>query len=327
MGNHAATMRAVRLHAFGGPEVLVYEEVPRPVPGPGEVLVRVHAAGINPPDLYARTGFARIPAGLRPPWTPPLVLGSDISGVVAALGDGVTAWQPGDEVFGMIRFPGQGSGYAEYVTTPADHLAAKPAALDHVEAAAVPMAGLTAYQFLIRELRPLSGGTALVNGAAGGVGHFAVQLARLAGAERVIGVASGRHEEFLRGLGVDQFVDYTRTPAAEAARDAADLLVDTVGGPDAHRLLPAVRRGGLILPVYLGDYHRERATGLGISLPDRMQQVRSDGGDLGELAALLDDGRIRVHVDGVHPLPEAAAAHRRAEQGHLRGKLVLQVHP
>lgn len=149
MGNRTATMRAVRLHAFGGPDVLVHEEVPRPSPAPGEVLVRVHAAGINPPDLYARTGFTRIPAELRPAWTPPLVLGSDVSGVVAELGEGVTDWQPGDEVFGLIRFPGQGSGYAEYVTAPADHLAAKPASLDHTEAAAVPMAGLTAYQFLI----------------------------------------------------------------------------------------------------------------------------------------------------------------------------------
>ncbi|MFF0478766.1 NADP-dependent oxidoreductase [Streptomyces sp. NPDC004284] len=319
-----ATMRAVRLHAFGEPEQLVYEEVARPEPGPGEVLVRVHAAGVNPPDWYARRGFPNVPAALRPNWTPPLVLGSDLSGVVAALGPGVTEWRPGDEVFGLVSFPGRASAYAQYAVSPAAHLAPRPAALGHVEAAAVPMAGLTAYQYLFTHLRGRVGGTLMVNGAAGGVGHFAVQLARAAGAERVIAVASGRHEEFLRGLGVDRFVDYTRTPAEEAVR-GVDLLLDTVGGPEAHRLLPTVRRGGRIAPVFPGDYHRERAAGLGIALDEGMWQVRSSGSDLAELAALIDAGKVRVGIDSVFPLREAAAAHVRAEQGHLQGKIVLDV--
>ncbi|WP_245204203.1 NADP-dependent oxidoreductase [Kitasatospora sp. RG8] len=318
------TMHAVRLHAFGEPEQLVYEEVPRPEPGPGEVLVRVHAAGVNPPDWYARRGFENLPVELRPDWKPPLVLGSDISGTVVALGEGVTDWEPGDEVFGLVNFPGRAAGYAEYAVSPADHLARKPAGLGHVEAAAVPMAGLTAHQLVFRHLAGSPGDTVLVNGAAGGVGHFAAQLAKVAGARQVIGVASGRHGRFLTDLGVDRFVDYTRTPAEEVVRDA-DLLIDTVGGPDAHRLLPTVRRGGRIAPVFLGDYHREHAAALGITLNERPWQVRSSGADLAELAALLDSGRVRVGIDSVYPLRRAADAHRRAEQGHLQGKIVLRV--
>ncbi|MFJ9825174.1 NADP-dependent oxidoreductase [Streptomyces sp. NPDC101160] len=315
-----ATMHAVRLHAFGEPEELLYEEVARPEPGPGEVLVRVHAAGVNPPDWYARRGFENFPVELRPNWTPPLILGSDISGVVTALGPGVTEWRPGDEVFGLVNFPGRASGYAEYAVSPAAHLAPKPATLGHTEAAAVPMAGLTAYQFVFTHLRGRIGSTVIVNGAAGGVGHFAAQLVRVAGAQQVIGVASGRHEDFLLGLGVDRFVDYTRTPAESVARDV-DLLLDTVGG---HRLLPNVRRGGRIAPVILGDYHPERAAELGIAV-ETMRQVRSSGSDLAGLAALIDTGRVRVAVDSVFPLRDAAAAHARAERGHLQGKIVLDV--
>ncbi|MGW2836594.1 NADP-dependent oxidoreductase [Streptomyces sp. NPDC001493] len=318
-----ASMRAVRLHAFGEPEELVYEEVARPEPGPGEVLVRVHAAGVNPPDWYARRGFENFPVEVRPNWTPPFILGSDISGVVTALGAGVTEWQPGDEVFGLVNFPGRPSGYAEYAISPAAHLAPKPAALSHTEAAAVPMAGLTAYQYTFTHLHGRVGSTVLVNGAAGGVGHVAAQLVRIAGAKEVIGVASGRHEAFLLGLGVDRFVDYTRAPAEEVVRDV-DLLIDTVGGSDAHRLLPTVRRGGRIAPVFLGDYHRERAAGLGVVV-ETMWQVRSSGSDLAELATLIDAGQVRVAIDSVFPLRDAAAAHTRAERGHLQGKIVLNV--
>ncbi|MFC9397477.1 NADP-dependent oxidoreductase [Streptomyces sp. NPDC057027] len=318
-----ATMRAVRLHAFGGPEELIYEEVARPEPGPGEVLVRVHAAGVNPPDWYARRGFENVPAELRPDWAPPLILGSDISGVVTSLGPGVTEWQPGDEVFGLVNFPGRASGYAEYVVSPVTHLARKPAVLGHTDAAAVPMAGLTAYQYLFTHLSDRVGDTVMVNGAAGGVGHFAVQLARAAGAKKVIAVASGRHEEFLQDLGVDRFVDYTRTPVEEVVRDV-DLLIDTVGGPHAHRLLPTVRPGGRIAPVFLGDYRRERAAELGITV-EAMRQVRSSGSDLAELATLMDGGRVRAAIDSVFPLRDAAAAHTRAEEGHLQGKIVLNV--
>ncbi|MFF1868618.1 NADP-dependent oxidoreductase [Streptomyces sp. CB03911] len=325
-----ATMGAIRVHAFGGPDVLRYEQVPVPEPAPGEVLVEVHAAGLNPPDWYARIGFANIPAALRARLTLPFVPGTDISGVVVALGPGDSGWAVGDEVFGLVRFPSAGDagrGYAQYATAPGTHLARKPSGLDHVGAAGIPMAGLTAYQYLFDhiglERGPGTGAgrTVLVNGAAGGVGHFTVQLAKAIGAE-VVAVASGRHEEFLRGLGADRFVDYTTTAVEDVVREV-DHLVDTVGGPDGHRLLRVVRRGGTLSPVFLGEYHRERAAELGITLPSG--QVHSDGAQLGELARMVEQGLLTVGVDSVFPLDRAADAHERAERGHIQGKIVLRV--
>ncbi|WP_347402868.1 NADP-dependent oxidoreductase [Protofrankia symbiont of Coriaria ruscifolia] len=320
-----ATMKAVRVHAFGGPEVLMYEEVPRPEPGPGNVLIRVHAAGLNPPDWYARTGFANIPEELgRPKLLVPFTPGSDVSGVVAAVGPGVTGLHVGDAVFGLVRFPelnNGGRGYAEYTTSPASHLARKPASIDHVHAAGVPMAGLTAYQYLFDHVRLEPDRSVLVNGAAGGVGHFVAQLAKTRDA-RIIGVASGRHETFLRKLGVDQFIDYTTTAAEQVVRDV-DLVVDTVGGPRGHRFLPVLKRGGTISPVFFGEYHRERAAELGITVTSG--QVHSDGAQMAELARLIDTGRVQVGIDSVFPLADAGKAHERAEQGHIQGKIILRV--
>ena len=247
-------MKAVRLHAFGGPEVLTYEEVlaartrARRDPDP------VHAAGAGTRPTVARTGFANIPEAMRPKLRLPYIPGSDVSGVVVGLRPEATGLAEGDAVFGLVRFPdldNGGRGYAEYATAPVAHLARKPAELDHVQAAGVPMAGLTAYQFLFDHVRLEPGKTVLVNGAAGGVGHFLVQLAKTKGAS-VIGVASGRHEAFLRELGVDRFVDYTTTAAEEVVRDV-DHLFDTVGGPHGHRFLPVLRRGGTISPVFLAN--------------------------------------------------------------------------
>jgi NADPH:quinone reductase-like Zn-dependent oxidoreductase len=321
-------MRAIRLHEHGGPEVLRLEEVPVPVPGPGEVLVRVHAAGLNPPDWYLREGMTSVPAHLRPAFALPMVPGTDVSGVVEAPGGG---FEPGDEVFGMLRFPGfDGGGYAEYVAAPAADLARKPAGTDHVEAAALPMSGLTAWQFLV-ELghraptpfqasahRPVPlgpGSTVLVNGAAGGVGHLAVQVAKWRGA-RVVAAASGRHEGFVRALGADEFVDYTKERPEEVVH-GVDLVLDAVGGPATDRFLPTLRPGGALFPVFpgaLGPAER------GITVSST--QVRSNGAQLAELAAT---GAVRAAIDATFPLAEAAAAHERAEAGHLQGKLVLTV--
>jgi NADPH:quinone reductase-like Zn-dependent oxidoreductase len=318
------TMTAIRVHAIGGPEQLVPERVPIPEPGPGEVLIEVRAAGLNPPDWYARAGFPQIPESLRPPLSLPFTPGSDVSGVVARLGPDATGFAVGDEVFGLIRFPRRGiggQGYAEYTTAPVAHLARKPAAWSHVEAAGAPMAGLTAYQRLFDDVRLEPGRTVLVNGAAGGIGHFAVQFAKDRDAY-VIGVASSGHEAFLRVLGVDRFIDYTTTAAEEVVRDV-DLVVDTVGGPRGHRFLPVLRRGGVLAPMFLGDYHPERAAELGIEL--RLSQVHSSGPQMAEMAALADAGRLRVGIDSVFALADAAKAHARAERGHLRGKVVLEV--
>jgi NADPH:quinone reductase-like Zn-dependent oxidoreductase len=320
----ADLMTAVRVHAIGGPEVLRPELVPRPEPGPGEVLVEVHAAGVNPPDWYARSGFTLIPPQLRPVPVLPFTPGTDVSGVVAAVGPGVRRWRPGDAVFGLLRFPttvGAARGYAEYTTAPEGDLAAKPAGLEHVRAAAVPMAGLTAWQFATEHAPVRGGETVLVNGAAGGVGHLLVQLAKRAGAD-VVAVASGRHAAFLQGLGVKRFVDYTTTAVAAEIHDV-DLLFDTVGGPHAHRLVAALRDGGVLAPVFYGDYGDEQLARRGIRR--QSGQVRSHGGQLAELAGLLAAGELRVELDSVHPLTDAPAAHARAEQGHLQGKIVLDV--
>jgi NADPH:quinone reductase-like Zn-dependent oxidoreductase len=216
------TMKAIQIHAFGGPEVLEYEDVPRPTAGPGEVLIRVLAVGVNPHDCFTRRGYEGAPEslGLSRPRLP-LIPGHDVSGIVETLGPGVTAFREGDAVYGLIRFPqafDAAATYAEYTTAPAADLAHKPAAIDHIQAAAVPLAALTAWQALFEHANVTTGQTILVNGAAGGVGHFAVQLAKVRGA-RVIGVASGRNAAFVRELGIDHFIDYTTTPMKQMARN------------------------------------------------------------------------------------------------------------
>jgi len=337
-----ATMTAIRLHEFGGPEVLRADEVAIPQPGTGEVLVRVHAVRVNPPDWYVREGMPGVPREVIALPDLPLIPGTDVSGVVAAGGpDGgapdAGGFAVGDEVFGMLRFPGfDGRGYAEYVTAPVADLARKPAGVSHLHAAGAPMAALTAWQFLIdvghdqpnpfqaapHHPVPIGPGTrVLVNGAAGGVGHLAVQLAKWRGAH-VTAVASAAHERFLRELGADEFIDYTTSPPEGVAHDL-DLVLDTVGGPASGRLLRTLRRGGALFPVFLAEYDPEEVARLGVTTSST--QVRSNGAQLAELARLLDNGDLRVAVDSTYPLADAAEAHQRAARGHLRGKIVLTV--
>jgi NADPH:quinone reductase-like Zn-dependent oxidoreductase len=333
-------MKAARLHEFGGPDVLRYEDAPRPVAVTGEVLVRVHAASLNPPDLYLRDGYSALPPEWRPDAVFPLILGTDVSGVVAALGDGATGFAVGDEVYAMVRFPKDfmtGSGaYAEYVSVPASELALKPSGIDHAQAAAAPMSLLTAWQFLI-ELghdapnpfqsyahRPvqLAGKTVVVNGAGGGVGHFAVQLAKWQGA-RVVAIASGKHEALMRELGVDQFIDYTKAAAEDVVRDA-DLVIDAVGGTTIDRFLRTIKRGGALFLVNpLGFDGHDEAEALGITVS--VTQVRSNGAQLGEAGRLLANGTVKVVVDSCFPLAEAGRGHQRASQGNIQGKIVLTV--
>ena len=333
-------MKAIRQHQFGGPEVLRYEEAPVPELKAGEVLVRVHAAGINPPDWYLRDGYKMLPPEWQPQVAFPVILGTDISGVVEALADDVTHFAVGDEVYAMVRFPdglaGDSRAYAEYVSVPAAHLARKPAGIGHVHAAAAPMSLLTAWQFLIalghdapNPLQPqqhvpvpLKDKTVLVNGAAGGVGHLLVQIAKWQGA-RVIAVASGRHEALLRELGVDRFIDYTKEVPEELVRDA-DLVIDAVGGPASGRFLRTLKRGGALFPIFpLGFDGSDEAAARGVTVSST--QVRSSGAQLAQLAGLLDDGTIRVVIDSTYPLAEARQAHERAARGNLQGKLVLTV--
>ena len=331
------TMKVIQLHEHGDPEVLRYDDAPLPEPKPGEVLVRVHAAGVNPPDWYLREGMTNLPPEKRPKLSLPVIPGTDVSGVVEAVAADVDGFSAGDEVFGLLRFPSfDAAAYAEYVAAPAADLARKPAGIDHVHAAGVPMAGLTAWQFLIElghdhpspfqvaRHRPMAlgaGTTVLINGAAGGVGHFAVQLAKWKGA-RVIAVASGGHESFLRELGADEFIDYTTSRPEDIAHDV-DLVLDTVGGPDGGRFLRTLKRGGALYPVFFGEYDPAEAAKLGVTVSGT--QVRSNGPQLAELGSLLDAGPLRVAVDSTFPLADAAKAHERAARGHLQGKIVLTV--
>lgn len=334
----AHTMKAIRLHDFGGPEVLRHEEVPIPVPAPGEVLVRVKAVGLNPPDWYVREGMPGVPPAFKPPFDLPLIPGTDISGVVEAVAADVQDFAAGDEVVGLLRFPGlmQSGAYAQYVTAPATDLAPKPSGVDHAHAAGLPMSGLTAWQYLIevghdhpspfQEARhrpsPLgSGTTVLINGAGGGVGHLALQLAKWKGA-RVIAVASGAHEEFLRDLGADEYIDYTEQRPEDIVRDV-DLVLDAVGGPASRRFLPTLRRGGALYPVYFGEFDDAENEKLGVTVTGT--QVRASGAQLAELGSLLDAGVLRVAIDSTFTLADARAAHQRAAQGHIQGKIVLTV--
>ncbi|WP_413207135.1 NADP-dependent oxidoreductase [Rhodospirillum sp. A1_3_36] len=333
-------MKAIRQHAFGGPEALRYEDAPRPEPQPGEVLVRVLAIGLNPPDWYLREGYKSLPPEWQPAISFPLILGTDVSGVVEAVGRDVIGFSAGEEVYAMVRFPeglaGESRAYGEYVAVPASHLAHKPAGIDHAHAAGAPMSLLTAWQFLVdlghgepnplqpdqHQPVPLEGRTVLVNGAAGGVGHFAVQLAKLKGA-RVIAVASGKNEPFLRALGADRFINYQTTTPEDDVRDI-DLVVDAVGGLSSARFLRTLKRGGALFPIFpLGFGGAEEAVERGVTVS--ATQVRSNGAQLNELGPLLDDGRIRVALDSRFPLAEARQAHERAAKGHIQGKIVLTV--
>lgn len=333
-------MRAIRQHSFGGPEVLSYEDAPLPAPAAGEIRIRVKAASLNPPDWYLRDGYSALPPEWRPEGAFPLILGTDISGMVDLLGDGVTGFALGEDVYTMARFPDaimQGSGaYAEYVTVPADHVGHKPKGIDHAQAAGAPMSLLTAWQFLV-ELGhdtpnpfqpvphapvPLEGKTVLINGAAGGVGHLALQVAKWQGAH-VIAVASGHHGDLLHDLGADEVFDYTQVKPEEVSKEL-DLVLDCVGGAAAARFLTCVKPGGALFIVNpLGFDAHEEAQRLGVTVSST--QVRSSGTQLDAVAPLLSDGTVRVVIDTALPLSKAARAHKRAAEGHIQGKIVLTV--
>lgn len=331
-------MKAVRIHEFGGPDVLLYEDAPRPAISADDVLVRVHAASINPPDLYLRDGYRALPPQWRPSPAFPLILGTDVSGVVAAVGENVSQFHLGDAVYAMVRFPHDlmtgSSAYADYVRVPASDLALKPSGIDHIQAAAAPMSLLTVWQFLV-ELGhdapnpfqsvphapvPLAGKTVLVNGAGGGVGHLAVQVAKWQGA-KVIAVASGKHEALLTDLGADGFIDYTKV-AAERAVANADLVLDAVGGAKMERFLSTIKPGGALFLVNpLGFSGHEEAARRKITVSTT--QVRSNGKQLADAGRLLDNGSVQVVIDSTYALAEAPAAHRRASAGSIQGKIVL----
>jgi NADPH:quinone reductase-like Zn-dependent oxidoreductase len=314
-GDHWATMQAVRLHSFGGPEVLVLEEVPRPQIGAGEVLIRVHAAGINPLDWKARAGHVQA-------WLPhrlPLIPGWDVSGVVEEVASDVTAFEVGDSVYGMLDFMRDGA-YAEYVAARTLNLALKPKSIDFTQAAAVPLASLTAWQSLFEVAGLQPGQTVLIHGGAGGVGHFAVQFAKWKEA-KVIVTASAANEAFLRKLGVDEAIDYRNIKFEKAVHDV-DVVMDTIGGDTQQRSWQVLKKGGVLVTT-LRISSPETARDHGVRGEEVL--VHPDTARLNQIAALIDAGDLKPSVAAVLPLAEAARAHELSQTGHMKGKIVLQV--
>ncbi|MFG2127233.1 NADP-dependent oxidoreductase [Streptomyces sp. NPDC048751] len=310
------TMRAISQDVLGGPEVLREVELERPAPRANEVLVRVRAAGVNPTDWKHRATGAIL-------GSPPFVLGWDVSGVVEATGFGVAAFAPGDEVFGMVPFPYGHGTHAEYVTVPARALVHKPAAIDHVEAGALPLVALTAWQALVETADVRPGQRVLIHAAAGGVGHVAVQIAKTRGAY-VIGTASAGKHDYLRELGVDEAIDYRETDFEEAVKDV-DVVLDTIGGDHAVRSLRVLRPGGAvvsILPVGSEEFYEE-AERLGVRAAFLL--VDADRAGMRAIAELVEAGKLRPTIAGTFPLADAAEAHRLGDTGRTTGKLVLTV--
>lgn len=308
------TMRAVHQDSLGEPDVLAVVDLPRPTPRTNEVLVRVEAASVNPTDWKHRRngGFLG---------KPPFVLGWDLSGVVEEVGIGVARFSPGDEVFGMLSYPFGHGAHAGYVTAPAAWFAPKPDSLDHVQAAALPLVSLTAWQALVEYADIQPDQRVLIHAAAGGVGHVAVQLAKARGAY-VIGTASAGKHDFLRELGVDEAIDYHDVDIVEAVSDV-DAVLDTIGGETSLQSLRTLRPDGIvvsILPVGSDDFYRE-ADELGVRAVRML--VDASRHDLVSITELVEKGALRATIADVFPLEQAAEAHRRGETGRTTGKMVL----
>jgi NADPH:quinone reductase len=314
-----STMKAVRIHEFGDVGVLKYEDVDRPEPQAGEVLVRVRAAGINPMDCFGRKfPLPGITAGHLP-----YTLGWDIAGSVVALGEGVTQFALGDEVYGMPRFPDEAKAYSEYTNAPVADLARKPEHLTYQEAAAVPMSALIAWQALFDTAHLQAGQTIFISGGAGGVGHFAIQLAKWKGA-KVITTTSTHNVDFVRDLGADVVIDYTQQAFEEVVKNV-DVVLDTLGEEVLKHSFQVVKPGGVIvsLPVHKGVKALGEQLAPQYSVTFVSIGVHPSGAQMAEMAGLFDAGQLKALLDAVFPLQDVAAAHKLSEGGHVRGKLVL----
>ncbi|GAA4965226.1 NADP-dependent oxidoreductase [Nonomuraea thailandensis] len=308
-------MLALHQTELGGPEVLRLTELPRPVPRVGEVLVAVHAAGLNPTDFKHRARRIFLPP-------PPLTLGWDVSGTVVETGPGVTLFQPGDEVFGMLPYPHGAGSHAEYVTGPARAFAAKPAGIDHVHAAALPLAALTTWQALAETAGLREGQRVLIHAAAGGVGHLAVQIAKERGAH-VTGTASAPKHDFLRELGADACIDH-RTEDFTDTGERYDVVLDALGGETATRSVDVLRPGGVLVSLVPGAEDTPAAAEKA-RVRAIVMIVEHDQAGMRAIADLVERGRLRAHVSGTFPLAEGARAHELGETGRTTGKLVLTV--
>jgi NADPH:quinone reductase-like Zn-dependent oxidoreductase len=311
-------MKAVRIHEYGDVSVLRYENAPLPGIQTDEVLIRVHSAGVNPADWQFRQGYYQEFA----PRPLPFILGWDVAGTVEAAGAAVKRFQPGDAVFGMADMSRDGA-YAEYIAVLASHVALAPRSIPPEQAAAVPLAALTAWSGLFDHGRLKAGQSVLIHAGAGGVGLFAVQLARRAGA-RVVTTASAANHELLRQLGADQCIDYRDSDGdfATVVKDV-DVVLDTVGGETRERSWPVLRKGGTMVGVAMPPPDEERARQHGVKTA--MVMVVPNGVRLADIGALIDAGELKIVIDREFPLEEIAAAHLHSQQRHARGKIVLRV--
>jgi NADPH:quinone reductase-like Zn-dependent oxidoreductase len=309
------TMKAVRIHSYGGPEVLVYEEAPRPTPDSGELLAQVHAAGVNPIDWKVREGYLKdiLHHSL------PLILGWDFAGVVETIGPGVMNFKNGDAIYGHRSIARNGA-YAQYIAVKESEVALKPKSIDHIHAAAVPVAALIAWQALFVAAQLKSGQSVLIHGAAGGVGSLAVQFAKWRSAH-VIGTASGRNQEFIRGLGVDGAINYEKTHFEDLVRNV-DVVFDTIGGETQKRSWKVLRKGGVLVSI-VEEPSAEEAASHGVR--PAYVVVQPNARQLADIAELVDAGKLRAVVETVLPLSDARRAHRLIQTGHTRGRIVLKV--
>ncbi|MEH2273879.1 MAG: NADP-dependent oxidoreductase [Nostoc sp.] len=312
-----ATMKAIRIHAYGGAENLKYDEVSRPEPQAGQVLIQVYAAGVNPIDWKIREGFFQQVYD----YSLPVIAGADVAGVVASVGDGVTTLQPGQAVYGTADMALSGA-YAEYAVGYADAIAQKPKTLDYIHAASVPIVAITAWQALFDGANLQPEQSVLIHGGAGGVGRYAIQLAKWKKA-RVIATASAANLDDLRNLGADQVIDYASQPFEQQVKDV-DVVLDLVGGETQARSWQIIRPGGVLVST-LGV--PESGIPQGIKVVPVFANLRVNS-QLQQIAQLIDDGQLKASIEQVFELAEAAKAQEVSQHGHPRGKLVLQVvHP
>ncbi|HRP54620.1 NADP-dependent oxidoreductase [Agriterribacter sp.] len=311
-------MKAIVLHGFGDTGNLVLEEAPVPLITNEEVLVKVKSAAINPIDAKTRSGKGL--SGMLKDETP-LILGWDISGIVTETGESVTAFKKGDEVFGMVNFPGHGKAYAEYVAAPAAHLALKPLNISFNEAAAASLAALTAWQSMKAFTSIQKGQKVLIHAAAGGVGHYAVQIAKYSGAW-VAGTASVANRDFVLGLGADKHINYNAAPLEEQVSDI-DFVLDTLGGESIDRSIGVMKKGATIIsiPSGMNEAVGEKAAAKGMH--GYAFKVKSNGNDMKEIASLLEKGIVKSHVSDVFSFADIAKAHAQIETGRTKGKVVV----
>ena len=310
-----STMKAIVIHEYGGPEVLKYEDVPRPEPKADQILIRVIAAGVNPVDGMIRSGmFAKDGNGAFP-----MVLGGDIAGVVERVGNKITKFKAGDPVFAYVSLD-SGGGYAQYAVVPERDAAPKPKLLTYVEAGAVPIVALTAWQALIDTAKLNAGQTVLIHGGSGGVGSFAIQIAKARGA-KVIATASTANQDLLKQLGTDVAVDYTKQKFEDVAKDV-DVVLDSVGKDTLTRSYGVVKKSGIIVSLVArpnqSDLEKHGIRGVALS-------VEPNSGELAQIGKLIDEKKIRVIVSQTFPLSEAKKAQEQVASGHTRGKIVLKL--